>query len=400
MTEIDPIMSATSLPPPDASSNPWGGAMSVSASPSFTSLRRQGPIHPHTCPPSTILRPVQPHHTGLNTLSRVSKHADRRQISTLVDLRGPVFLLRDADAAGISRAVIRRLFADGELQRLAKSAFARSETMDRASIWERFRLRSIAFVAGAQDGTFLTGAAAAAVCGLPMVSDPPTLPTAIRHGSPHTGHRLTPYGSVRHGYLPPRYRSIKVGVPVVSRAYCAVDIARHFGSRDGLVVADRVLHTGTSRDEVASVTTEMDLYPGIREARWVAEHADQRAESPLETLGRFAFLSAALPPPLSNVWIPAGHRWFRVDHLLPETGVVIEADGAIKYDNRADAAQRVADDRERERLLRGAGFAVIRYHWSTAVHHPRQIIHRADEAARLRGTAPVPTCWTLESPFS
>jgi hypothetical protein len=336
----------------------------------------------------------------MKTLVRVSKRADQRQISILHDVCGPVFQLRDADAAGIPRGVIRRMVDHGELERLAKSAFALAATMENASPWERFRLRSIAFVAGAQDGTFLTGAAAAAVLGLPMISDPPALPTAIRHGSPHTGHRLTPYGTVRHGSLPMRDRTTRNGVPVVSPAHCAIDVARHFGSRDGLVVADKVLHGDISREVLAAITRGMDHYPGINEARWVVEHADQRSESPLETLGRFAFLLAALPAPLSNVWIPAGGQWFRVDHLIPETGVILEADGAIKYSNRADASLLIADDRDRERLLRGLGFGLTRYQWSTAVHHPGEVIFRAAEAARLRGPQPVPTCWRVDSPFN
>ncbi|MET3805292.1 hypothetical protein ABIB25_002293 [Nakamurella sp. UYEF19] len=330
----------------------------------------------------------------------MSNLADRRQISMLVDLHGAVFLLRDADAAGISRGVLRRMFATGDLLRLAKSAFALTATMADASPWERFRLRSIAFAACAQEGTFLTGAAAAAVLGLPMIADPPALPIAIRHGSPHAGHRLTPYGSVRHGPLPLRHRTTKSNVPVVSPAYCAIDVARHFGPRDGLVVADKVLHMGTPREVLADLTRRMDRYPGISEARWVVEHADQRAESPLETLGRFAFLSASLPAPKSNVWIPVGGQWFRVDHLIPETGVILEADGAVKYDNRDDASVLIANDRDRERLLRGLDFGLARYQWAIAAHRPAEILYRAREAARLRGSKPIPTCWTLDSPFA
>ena len=37
----------------------------------------------------------------------------------------------------------------------------------------------------------------------------------------------------------------------MSPAYCAVDIARHFGSQDGLVMADAVLAAGVSREVLA-----------------------------------------------------------------------------------------------------------------------------------------------------
>ena len=148
------------------------------------------------------------------------------------------------------------------------------------------------------------------------------------------------------------------------------------------------------------MTEAMLGYPGISTARWVAEHADPRSESPLETLGRLAFLTAGRAAPLSNPWIHTGNRWFRVDHLLPESGVVVEADGAIKYDNRSDAGVLIMADRERERLLRAAGFTIVRYDWATAVSAPQTLLHRVDDAARSRPLSPPPTCWTLDPPWS
>jgi hypothetical protein len=390
VTRVAKFISAKPDSPSNASA--LGGAFGIGY------RRRCTLIHPPTVRPSTNPDVRFRHRPAIKTLSLMSRRSDQRQMSTLLD-RGPVFLMRDADAAGVPRCVVRRLVAEGELERLAKSAFAAAATMHSATAWERFRLRSIAFVAGAQEGTFLTGAAAAAILGLPVLCEPPELPVAIRHGSPHRGHRLTPYGTVRHGPLTMRDRTSINGVPVVGPAYTTIDIARHFGARVGLAVADKVLHLGTSREELAAVTTGMDRYPGINEARWVVENADGRAESPLESLGRLAFLGARLPAPLSNVWIPAGRQWFRVDHLVPDTGVILEADGALKYDNRPDAARLIAEDRDRERLLRDLGFCIVRYTWAVAAHRPGVIVHRAAEAARLRGPLPVPTCWTLESPF-
>ena len=143
----------------------------------------------------------------------------------------------------------------------------------------------------------------------------------------------------------------------------------------------------------------MLAYPGIDTARWVAEHADARSESPLESLGRLAFLSAGRTPPLSNVWITVCGKWFRVDHFLPETGVIIEADGAVKYDNRPDAGRQVMADREREHLLRKLGLVVVRYDWALATLAPAALLRRVDEAARTRPFIPVPTCWTLDPPW-
>ena len=186
----------------------------------------------------------------------------------------------------------------------------------------------------------------------------------------------------------------------VSPAYCAIDIARHLGPQDGLVIADAVLHLGPDRAILTELIGKMQAYPGIRAALWAVQHADSRSESPLETLGRYAFISAGLPAPLSNVWVWAGGHWFRTDHLLPESGVVLEADGALKYNDRSDADTVVTSEKERERLLRKAGFGVARYNWADAVGRPWIIPERAREAALLRNGRPIPTCWTLDPPWA
>jgi len=330
----------------------------------------------------------------------VSVINDRHQLQTIVSQRGPVVLLRDVDAAGVSRAVVRRMVDRGELTRLAKAAFAPTEVIESASSWEVFRLKSVAFGRSSGPEAFLTGAAAAAVLRLPMISEPPDLPTVIRPGNARLGHDHTPYGRSRHGHLPPHHRTMRDGVATVSPAYCVVDIARHFGPQDGLVVADAVLASGISREVLAGLLTELQRYPGIETARWVVERADPRAESPLETLGRMAFLGAGLAPPISNAWIPVRDHWYRADHLLPDAGVILEADGAVKYDNRSDASLLVDNDRHRERNLRSLNFGIARYGWSVAVRNPAEIIRRAREAERLRNGQAVPTCWTLTSPWA
>ncbi len=326
--------------------------------------------------------------------------ADRRQVSALFVHHGPVILSRDADAAGVSRAVLRRLWDRGELTRIGKAAFAATQTMEAASPWEAFRLRSIAFSLSAGPDTFLTGAGAAAVLEIPMVGDPPDRPSAVRPGNAHIGHDRSPYGRTRHGYLPPSHQTRRGRAFTVSPAYCVIDIARHYGTRDGIVPADRVLASGVHREVLAKLVDDLNRYPGIASARWVVEHADSRAESPLESLGRFAFLSAGLPAPVSNAWIPVAGQWFRADHLLPEQGVILEADGAVKYDNRTDASVLISADRDRERLLRSLSFGIARYGWSHAIGRPTEIVRRAQEAARLRSGRPVPTCWTLNPPWA
>ena len=70
----------------------------------------------------------------------------------------------------------------------------------------------------------LTGAAAATLLGLPLLSPPAGLPIAVRPGDPHIGHDRTPYGRIRHGHLPLVHRTMRARVRTVSAAYAAVDL--------------------------------------------------------------------------------------------------------------------------------------------------------------------------------
>jgi hypothetical protein len=88
-----------------------------------------------------------------------------------------------------------------------------------------------------------------------------------------------------------------------------------------------------------------------------------------------------------------------VDHLLPDDGVVLDGDGGLKYRNRPDADKIVGDEKERERLLRSAGFGVVRYTWADAIARPGQLLHRVTEAKRLRHNQPAPTGWRLDPPW-
>lgn len=326
--------------------------------------------------------------------------SDRRQAGFLLQRYGPVVHLRDADACGISRGLLLRQQDRGELLRIAKAAFVHAADFSAASMAEQFRLRAIGFGLCSGPDAHLTGSAAALLLGLPLLTPPTGLPTAVRPGDPHIGHDRTPFGRTRHGHLPVVHRTTRSRVATVSSAYCAVDVARHGGSMDGLVITDAVLHGGVDRSSLDALIGKMLNYPGIRSAQWVVGHADARCESPLETLGRYAFISAGLPAPLSNAWVCTGSQWFRVDHLLPDEGVILEADGAVKYNNRSDADTVVSGEKDRERLLRNVGFGVARYSWADATNRPWIIPARAREAAELRTGRQAPTCWQLKAPWA
>lgn len=326
------------------------------------------------------------------------RHLDTR-IHELFDTHGSVITLGDADSSGVPRDALRRAAGGHLLTRVGRGSFVQTAQLKGADMWEQYRLRSIGFVLGTSDEVHLCGPSAQSVLGLPSVIEPPTLPMARRHGPGHRGPDRTPSGRVRTGHLPRVHRWVRDRARVTSIAYTAVDTIRYAPAEEALVVIDHVLRLGVSRPELSRLALEMRNYPGIRRVFWAIEHGDPRSESPLESLGRLAFIETGRPVPLSNVWIHDRHRAVRVDHLLPESGVVLEGDGALKVNDRADAHRVVEAQVERESWLRTKGFLVERYNYWVARYHREEIIRRAAAAIRQRGAAgPVPTGWSLERP--
>jgi very-short-patch-repair endonuclease len=111
----------------------------------------------------------------------------------------------------------------------------------------------------------------------------------------------------------------------------------------------------------------------------VLEFADERAESPLESAARVVFDQFGLDPPELQAPIRLPQAAFRVDFFWPEqgAGLVAEADGLLKYDDRADLIRQL----ERDRLLRDAGYRVVHFTWEELFARPHEVVERIRRAA-------------------
>ena len=323
---------------------------------------------------------------------------DRARLNLLFARFGNVISMRDVLASGLPVGTVYRAESRREIIRLGKASFAPAEVWDGADAWSRFRMASVAFGLVAAGHIFLTGPSAQAVLGLPTLSEPPAVPVGIRVAPTSSGTNMTEHSRVRTGVLPPAHQWIRGRVRVVSTCYAAVDIARHSTAEEALAVVDHVLHSGVSKEQFTRLLADLHHYPGIEQAAWAVSSGDDRAESVLESLGRLAFLEAGRPPPLSNVWFSDGITTYRVDHYLPDSGVVLEGDGGLKVNNRPDAHDIVRRQVSRESWLRAHGCAVERYDYAMAINRRSQIVALADRAVRSQQGRPLPTCWSMERP--
>lgn len=223
---------------------------------------------------------------------------------------------------------------------------------------------------------------AALVLGLPLLGPLPVLPQLSRSAQ-CTGDVSTSPGihvvSLSDAELM-RCRGVLVTAP--ARTIC--DLARTGSFREGVVAADAALHAGLPRQELVDAARRCARWPGGRTAMRVALFADERAETPLESLNRVAYLEEGLPTPRSqiDVYDPDGVWVARVDFLFEAQRTVGEADGLTKY--RLQTGQPVPAwvsdalvlEKNREQRLRVCGLEVVRNGWDDAFRDQRALAER------------------------
>jgi len=155
------------------------------------------------------------------------------------------------------------------------------------------------------------------------------------------------------------------GTAVTTPSRTLVDLGRH-DRRDAIMAADAALREDlVTRSDLDAALASAVGWPYSRRAAAVLALADPRAESPLESLVRLALHDDGFPPPELQFIIGP----YRVDFYWPKYGMVLEADGRVKYDvatrRKDDQAWR---DKQREIALVRCGVRTVeRVTWTDVV---------------------------------
>jgi hypothetical protein len=322
--------------------------------------------------------------------ARITRLPD--DVLTLLTTGRGVFMAQDAASIGVTGKRMQHLVQAGFLVRVARGCYASRRHLEQVDDATGLAIKTRGFVRACGPPTLAAGWSAAALRGLPLPFRPPALPSVIQPSPVRRGVSRTPYGLIRLADLAGRHHAVYAGCPVVSTAWMTVDLARTASVDEGLLLADAVLHRGTSRRALRSALADMRRWPGARNAEWIVDHADGRAETPLESLGRLGCLEHGLPVPLSNVWVGDGYPLYRLDHLWPYHWVAAEGDGALKYRGR-DPAAVVKAEKEREWALRQLGLEVVRYDWQLAAFHRARLAGRFASALAANPARLKPIQW-------
>lgn len=140
------------------------------------------------------------------------------------------------------------------------------------------------------------------------------------------------------------------GVRMLSPARTWIDVSRALSPSRLLALTDALISRRRPLASLAELTDMHERFRGGRGSRArerALELADERAESPRESMLRMVLVDAGLPVPESNVEIWDGSRFVaRVDLLYRECGLIIEYDG----DHHRDPDQWSRDQIRRAEL--------------------------------------------------
>ena len=311
-----------------------------------------------------------------------------------------VRLLRDAGAdryvhrrhellaLGITDALQTAMVRRSLLTRLRHGVYALTDVVLAANPVDRHLIDLAACVASAREPAWSFGPSAALVRQMPLpYSVPDTLFIVRSSGGDERAlhrpsqHRLTiPEADVTTGPINGDDCSVIRGIPVVGPALAGVSAAASMtSSRWRTALLDAALWQGATAEEIAQVLDQW-RHLGHREALLAAlDRARPGAQTIFETFSRLSLIEQGIPEPvLQQPFYDEDGLIGYVDMWWPDWNVIGEADGAVKYQARAD----VVAEKRREDRLRRRGPSVVRWMFDEIEEHPEQVAARIRQARR------------------
>jgi very-short-patch-repair endonuclease len=266
---------------------------------------------------------------------------------------------------GVSRSAISRWVAAGRLHRIYRRVYA----VGHRAISTEGRLLAAILYSG--PGAALSHASAAQWWGLL-----PYLPSSTHVWSPV---RRRPQRRVVVHHAKHIDRVMRRGLPVTPVAKTLLDFA-------SVAALDRVRKAVAEADFQRLLELDaIDAITGVgrpgsaRLSRALALHRPQYARtlSPLEDLLLDLCRRHRLPLPEVNVTVCG----YKVDALWRDERVIVELDGKSAHDTRGQGER----DRDRDLVLRAAGYCVLRYTWRQVTSEHRAVAADIRRALKARG---------------
>lgn len=283
------------------------------------------------------------------------------RLQAIANSRLGVFTSQEALAVGYRVEDIRTELRTRRWVRLRRGVYIATADVATTDARQRHLMDCLAVLLVLDAGPVLSHASAARLHGLIVPRQQPgdVRVTATDQWRRGRGYRVARASLPDDDVLP----WLAFGTTTVARTL--VDCAREWSLTAGVVAMDAALHElKVDRAELHRAVLAGSHRVGIAGAARALELSDGRAESPLETRGRLALLSAGLPRPELQVEIhdDAG-RIGRVDAWYDEAAIALEFDGRVKYSEPRDAsssAEVLWKEKRREDRMREVGVRFVR----------------------------------------
>jgi len=276
---------------------------------------------------------------------------------------------------GITVSQLRSLVRSGELVRVRLGVYAtKRAVISTNNDWRRaYALRVAAVVAGVGRDSVASHHSAAVMNGIDLLNHPRPPVTLTRPPS-RPSSRSRSDGIVFHtAETPPGHITRLFGIWVTTVPRTVVDLARTTPFMPAVVAADSALRAGmTTKAELLGICDASNHWPGVKQARQVAEFGDGLAESVLESCARVVFHGLRLERPELQVAIRGDGFAYRVDFCWARYRTIAEADGLAKYAGKDDILAQF----RRDRLLRDAGYKVVHFTWRELFETPDAVVAR------------------------
>jgi len=296
------------------------------------------------------------------------------------------FTIAEAAICGVERHAVARLTRGGALHRVDRGAYVLDTVWRDATAEQRHLLRCRAVLR--RYGTVaLSHTSAVVVHGLPVHAVDLDEVHLTRTAPGRTGRVARDPAVQVHPPLPAEAFTVAQQMPTCIAPAAILQVADWHGTEAGMVAAEAGLHRRRfTTTELRDARGLVRLGRGSPHAAFVMEVAGANSESPGETLTRLLLraLGHAAVQQQVEVRLPGGGL-ARVDFLLADLKVVVEFDGAVKYEG-AQGRDALMREKRREDGLRTAGYEVVRLTWSDLrrPQHVRALLLAARERASAR----------------
>lgn len=281
---------------------------------------------------------------------------------------------------GLSSNALRSMVAAGQLVQVARGAYADGALLASADQHEAHRIRTRAIVLSRAGSIAASHQSAALLHGLWVLRDDLDRVRVVHTSSRANTRSYSSYTVHRSpgGEALDRLGMIRVVIPAVAVLGTAVLL----GVRSGVMAADSALRSKlTTQSELATWLGRMAGVPGVDSARYAVEHSSPLSGSAGESLLRLVLIGLGIEfleqhPIRLDGWTAY------VDFYLPRLGVVVEFDGAVKYDG-PDGRRNLLAEKRREDQIRALGHGFARIEWSD-LFHVRRIRAKINAAVASR----------------